>query len=143
MASLYKRATPSQARLLRIIEGSIRDAAHAHPEIELGPKLRRSIAKRAAGTISAQWPELLAGSAKVARQNEDGAQRHRPSSGLSKSSMASQGGGLSLVGPSPFIRKLIHFLAHDLRKLKEAGEIVRAEERIRALKEIHRLRKNS
>ncbi len=60
MASLYNRASPQQNRVLRIIEGAIRNATHAHPEIEIGPRHRRSIAKRAAGTLTAQWPEVLA-----------------------------------------------------------------------------------
>lgn len=61
MSSLYKRATPSQARILRIVEGAVKNAADAHPDqIELSPRFRRSIAKRAAGTLTACWPEVLA-----------------------------------------------------------------------------------
>lgn len=60
MTSLYQRATPAQAMLLRMVEGAIRNAGHAHPEQAPGDKFARSAAKRAAGTISAQWPELLA-----------------------------------------------------------------------------------
>ena len=60
MSSLYKRATPRQARLLRMIEGACRNAAHAHPGRPLDDKLARGIAKRAAGTISAGWPDVLA-----------------------------------------------------------------------------------
>ena len=60
MTSLYKRATPSQARILRIIEGAVKNAADAHPTIEVPPRFARSVAKRAAGTLSAQWPEVLA-----------------------------------------------------------------------------------
>jgi hypothetical protein len=60
MASLYQRATPAQRRILRIIEGSIKNACDAHPHQRIDAKFARSISKRAAGTISAQWPELLA-----------------------------------------------------------------------------------
>lgn len=60
MATLYKRSTPSQKRILRIIEGAVKNAEHAHPETKISDRFARSIAKRAAGTISAQWPELLA-----------------------------------------------------------------------------------
>jgi len=55
MASLYKRATPLQEMVLRIIEGAIKNAQDAHPEIQVTPKHRRSIAKRAAGTLTAQF----------------------------------------------------------------------------------------
>lgn len=60
MTSLYNRATPRQAVLLRMIEGAARNAAHAHPGRVLDDRLARSIAKRAAGTLSAQWPAVLA-----------------------------------------------------------------------------------
>lgn len=51
MASLYKRATPLQVFLLRIVEGAVRNYAHHHPEIVLTETAARSIAKRAAGTL--------------------------------------------------------------------------------------------
>lgn len=60
MTSLYRRATPAQGAILRIIEGATKNAADAHPEIKVSARHRRSIAKRAAGTLSAQWPEVLA-----------------------------------------------------------------------------------
>lgn len=60
MTSLYNRASPPQAHVLRIVEGAIKNAAHAHEEIKVSPRHRRSIAKRAAGTLTAQWPEVLA-----------------------------------------------------------------------------------
>lgn len=60
MASLYKRASPAQRRILRIIEGAVKNACDAHPNQKFSERFARSIAKRAAGTISAQWPELLA-----------------------------------------------------------------------------------
>jgi hypothetical protein len=48
-----KRATPSQALLLRIIEGAIKNTCDAHPDLVISKQYRHSIAKRAAGTISA------------------------------------------------------------------------------------------
>ena len=59
MASLYKRAAPAQERLIRIVEGAVLNAADAH-SIPRDPWLARSIAKRAAGTLSSQWREVLA-----------------------------------------------------------------------------------
>lgn len=63
MVTLAKRATPAQARILRIVEGAVINAADAHG-LRRDPWLARSIAKRAAGTLSAQWPEVLATSTK-------------------------------------------------------------------------------
>ena len=60
MVSLYKRATPSQARILRIVEGAVRNAAHGHPEIDVPETFARSVAKRACGTLTSQWGEVLA-----------------------------------------------------------------------------------
>lgn len=34
MTSLYNRATPRQAAVLRIVEGAVHNAAHAHPEYQ-------------------------------------------------------------------------------------------------------------
>lgn len=62
MTTLSKRATPHQARVLRMIEGAVKNALDAHPDYATMPrdKLARSIAKRAAGTLTAAWPEMLA-----------------------------------------------------------------------------------
>ena len=61
MASLYKRATPSQHFILRVVEGAVQNAQDAHPEMaRIPPKFTRSIAKRATGTLTAQWPDVLA-----------------------------------------------------------------------------------
>lgn len=60
MTSIYNRATPSQARILRIVEGAVKNAADAHPNIVLTKTFARSVAKRAAGTLTAGWPEVLA-----------------------------------------------------------------------------------
>jgi hypothetical protein len=60
VTTLYKRASPPQHRVLHIIEGAIKNASDAHKEIKVSLRHRRSIAKRAAGTLTAQWPEVLA-----------------------------------------------------------------------------------
>lgn len=53
MASLYKRATKEQRRMLDIVAGAVRQAAHHHG-VELPANFDRSVAKRAVGTLSAQ-----------------------------------------------------------------------------------------
>lgn len=59
MATLYKRATPAQYKLLRVVEGAVLNTFDAHG-LPREPVMARSIAKRAAGTLSACWPEVLA-----------------------------------------------------------------------------------
>lgn len=63
MATFLARATPAQAKLFRMIEGACVNAAHAHPQWEIDRRFAPSIAKRAAGTIVAGWPDVLAASA--------------------------------------------------------------------------------
>ena len=71
MTSLYRRATPRQKKVLLMIEGACHNAAHAHPKWEFDPRLATSIAKRAAGTLTAQWPDVLAASPSM-RSDRDG-----------------------------------------------------------------------
>lgn len=60
MATLYKRANPLQKRLLRIVEGAVKNTFDAHPEVEDKSRFARSVAKRAVGTLTAQFGEVLA-----------------------------------------------------------------------------------
>ena len=103
MASLYARATPSQRRVLRIVEGAIKNACDAHPHQHVDRKFARSIAKRAAGTISAQWPELL--SAKMLTDRAM-AQLGKNSPASSNPPKARKGDRLSSLSRSPL--KLVH-----------------------------------
>jgi hypothetical protein len=59
MATLYKRASPAQQLMLRIVAGAVRNAADAH-EVKLPRNFARSVAKRAVGTLSAQMLNTLA-----------------------------------------------------------------------------------
>lgn len=78
MSSLYKRATPRQAIVLKMIEGAVRNAAHAHPGRSIDDqRIARSIAKRAAGTLTAQWPSVLA-APRVRSEGGDGYLIPRP-----------------------------------------------------------------
>lgn len=76
MTSLYNRATPSQERVLRIVAGAVRNAVHAHPEIVVPDTFARSVAKRATGTLTASWPDVLAA--------------HSASSGMAPAGIASR-----------------------------------------------------
>ena len=63
MTTLSKRATSRQAMALRMVAGAVINAGHAHPEWKIEARMARSIAKRAVGTLTAAWPEVLAASA--------------------------------------------------------------------------------
>ena len=60
MTTLRNRATPRQAVVMRMIEGAVRNAAHAHPGWNLTEKMARSISKRATGTLTSAWGSVLA-----------------------------------------------------------------------------------
>lgn len=136
MTSLYKRATPSQAAILRIVEGACKNATDAHPMLEISPRHRRSIAKRAAGTLTANWPDVLA--AKNALSSAR-AQAHFSKPKARRSQLckaASREGGP--VTPFP-VRRLIAEIAKPLSGLKANGQHDRAEAFIEVLKMIDRI----
>lgn len=52
-----------------MIEGAVVNAGHAHPEYSIDRRLARSIAKRAAGTLTSQWGSVLAAPALAAARS--------------------------------------------------------------------------
>ena len=50
----------SHSQVVRIIAGACENASHGHPDWYIDPRLARSIAKRAAGTLMAAMPDVLA-----------------------------------------------------------------------------------
>lgn len=58
MSTLYKRATKNQMKLLKAVSGAVLNEADAHGKSR-DYRQSRSIAKRAVGTISALWPDVL------------------------------------------------------------------------------------
>lgn len=114
MSSLYARATPSQARILRAVEGAVKNATDAHPELQISPRHRRSIAKRAAGTLTAQWPAVLA-----AKPSENGPARTItvPPASSSKLSEA-KGRGVSQHRRHSPMGRLHHWMRCEMWRLK-------------------------
>jgi hypothetical protein len=138
MSSLYTRASPAQRRILRAVEGAIKNAADAHPDIQLSPQHRRSIAKRAAGTLSSQWPEVLAASR---GSSESGVALTRARVRCQTSHLAEAPGRERPQRRRPFpLRRLIAEVSRPIRDLKVAGQIERAEALVDVLRIIHRLR---
>jgi hypothetical protein len=138
MASLYKRATPSQAQILRIVEGAVKNATDAHPNLDIGPQHRRSIAKRAAGTLTAQWPQVLAAGIQSS-ESGGGLTVSRPRRQASCSMKAAGREAPQRHQRFP-LRRLIAEIARPIRDLKLSGQMERAQAMIDVLKAIHRLR---
>lgn len=140
MTSLYIKATPSQRRVLRAVEGAVFNAHHAHPEWAFDQRLARSIAKRAAGTLTAQWSVLASagasdmpegtgtkpsGAAAVSREQP-------PTHGLSV--LGRRGRGSSrLIRRSP-LRRLWGTISHITGEAKRAGQTERAQALIDVLR---------
>lgn len=136
MTSLYNRATPSQQRILRVVEGAVKNASDAHPELQITPRAARSIAKRAAGTLTAQWPDVLAARApSVGAAQTTCASGSRPASDLSKGPAR---GPRQLGSRSP-LRLLRNQISAAVRPAKMAGQMERAETLVEVLKMIAKL----
>ena len=52
--------TPSQVKIFRAVAGAVRNAADGHPNWPITDTMAHSIAKRATGTITSQWRDVLA-----------------------------------------------------------------------------------
>lgn len=131
MATLWNRATPSQYRMLRAIAGAVRNAAHAH-QIEMPKTFARSVAKRATGTLTAQWPDVLAATANR-RQNSSCARlvsRELRGSDLSRG--PSKGDRLGLLRRSP-LRFIWNHYAAGMWKIKHEGTQEQYDEYVRVL----------
>ncbi len=137
MATLYNRATASQRRVLRIVEGAVKNVADCHPELKLTPRVCRSIAKRAAGTLTAQWPDVLAAKRPSERADETpGASVGAPTSHRSRGSERGRG---QLYNPRPQLRFLWNRFAGEVALAKRTGRTERAEAFIDVLRAIDAL----
>jgi hypothetical protein len=107
MTTLSNRLTPRQAMVMRMIEGSIRDAVNAHPDWNFDPRFVKSIAKRATGTLTSQWGDVLALSARKSEalpglaSEAGGSQRLAAPAPVVESRGSSPSEGAALVGSGP------------------------------------------
>lgn len=147
MATLYKRANPSQAMILRIVEGALKNACDAH-NVPFDPYFARSVAKRAAGTLSSEMKAVLAAKpseklglasqlvmahraalkAEVAKPREV-LPGPRPQAGVSRTA--------SRLAP---LRSLEKHIVKQMRGIKERGETEKANAFIEILRKIAALR---
>ena len=142
MVSLYKRASPAQWRILRIIEGAIINACQAHPDRDpIDERFARSIAKRAAGTISAQWPELLAAKDRPPVNGSFSADQRRATVGFQTCKARQKRGGDNL-GRRPSLKKIRIQLGCLAREARKIGNEAREEAFVEALRIIADREKN-
>lgn len=145
MVTLYKRATPSQKKLLRIVAGAYKNVCHAH-NIEFDPLIARSIAKRATGTASSQWRELLAaniinddlpsGMAGDSAAEVSGAycKSARPRNGAYPGEAPPGKGGRLTFARRPPLRFLHNKIGHMAGQARKSGDLVREEALVEVLR---------
>ena len=159
MTTLSKRATPAQAKVLRIIEGAVLNTADAH-KLERDKQLARSIAKRATGTLTAQWPEVLAANSRPPKSGTatDGkcracerrmhtakwrARHERTTTSYGaradKYQTAAQGWGPSQFNRRLPLLELWHRLKREMRAVKRSGNQAKIDAHIHLLKMIDKL----
>jgi transcriptional regulator of nitric oxide reductase len=115
----------------------VRNASHAHPDKQIDPRMTRSIAKRAAGTLTAAWPDVLATPLTASSEKRAGActapvrtsrvslSRHADEADYAKL--------LSIVGHVRFLHLRVGKFADQARK---AGDAEKLEAFVAVLKEI-------
>lgn len=133
MTTLSKRATPAQRMVLRMVEGAVRNAGHHHPHWGLDDRIARSIAKRAAGTLTAQWLEVLAASGPSDKANGDSLAPPRPRGVKDRDGLA-KGERLRFGRRSPLHSATVA-VGLMVRQARKAGET----ERVAALVDVLRL----
>lgn len=160
MASLYKTANSRQRFILKVVEGAVKNVADHHG-LKFDPRQARSIAKRAAGTLTAQWPDVLAIPLSATEESSD-----KPSGEICKSTDGSSAktlaigrrqagknvslparkrGASQLREAHPLLSKTIKALSAELgrcRKSKDFEDFLRIRGLIEALRIIDRVQKN-
>lgn len=140
MSSLYRRATGPQSRMLTIVSGAVLNAAHAHPGHAVDKRFARSVAKRAVGTLSAQWQEVLAASGTPSGAERSGVASFRNGShtGKARGGRHTQGS----AGPR-FHKAIVQEVSRLIRPAKEAGQTERAGALIDVMRIIDRIVKRA
>jgi hypothetical protein len=108
-----------------MIEGAVRNAAHAHPEVRVPERFARSVAKRAAGTLTANWPDVLAAPRAVAELSDmSGSQVGIASANRFYCRKPARGAASPTEGRAPlrFLHGRIGRMAGDARR---SGDIAR------------------
>jgi hypothetical protein len=119
MSSLYKRATPEQFWMLRVIEGAIKNTCDAHND-KFSRTFAKSVAKRAVGTLTAERPKTLG--AGLPRSDEAMAPfRARLRRVVLTAGRQHRGAVTSSNGRSPF-KSLWATVAKQMRSIKDSGD---------------------
>lgn len=131
MATLWKRANGPQYRMLKIVSGAVLNTANAHPGVLPDKNFARGVAKRAVGTLTAQWPEVLAASESPSGKREGSLKASR----RRRSNTQATEGRANLREPAPFTA-LCKRLGSKVAPLRAAGDMEAVDCLNRAIKEL-------
>ena len=109
---------------MKAVGGAIKNAADAHPDWRIDRRFIYSASKRAAGTLTAEWPEVLA--ARLARRQE-----RNPRRSVIRGPRRGDVSGLQRRSPLKTVWKM---LAAEAGKAKQAGDVDRLAEIVGALR---------
>ena len=126
------RVSKAHVWVYRAVEGAVYNTAVGHPSWRLTKDMARSIAKRATGTLTASWPDVLAARSKPSDPADDPEQcGHWPP--RRRGRVGRKGGHPAATVP-PNYRKLWKHLSIQVGKAKRAKQTERAEALIEILK---------
>lgn len=72
------RISKAHVMVYRAVEGAVRNTADGHPNWPINAIMARSIAKRATGTLTAGWPDVLAARQTPSEANDPEVGGHWP-----------------------------------------------------------------
>lgn len=128
--------TNAHIRIYRAVEGAVRNTADGHPNWPLTEEMARSIAKRATGTLTAAWPDVLAAHRLPSDAGGPGNVAQWPPRRFArKRSVGERRYGFSRRSP---LRQLWNEVSSMVGPAKRAGQTERAEALIDVLRAISR-----
>ncbi len=138
MSSIARRATPTQAKIMRAVRGAVRNAANDHKDWKIDRRFEHSIAKRAAGTLTANWPDASAGNRRKGADRSP-LQPATPIVGDAATARGDAGRRARQTGPSPLdlIADSVGRQAGDARR---RGDVPVLDALVGVLRDIAKLR---
>lgn len=131
--------TPSQLRIFKAVAGAVRNAAESHPSWNIDRRFEHSIAKRAAGTLTAGWPDVLAARSVSSDEARDSTRTY-PASCPVKLRRPGKRGSSGFQRRSP-LKILWQQIAMQMKGVKASGDMARAAALIDVLKMIAELQR--
>jgi hypothetical protein len=127
--------TKAHVAIYRAVDGAVRNVAHHHPKWSAShPDIARSIAKRAAGTLTADWPDVLAARGVPSDADGPGYRGHWPPSRAARTRSGRGASSKPRRSPSS-LRQIWNEISAMVTPARKAGNT----ERVAALVDVLKL----